>query len=166
MSMNVGREYTALREMTTRELQQKYRDVFGEPTRMHHKQYLIKRILWRMQANEQGDLSERARRQASELANDADLRLYAPSREVESAGAPERTKTFAFPVASDDRLPMPGSVLTRKYKGRLIQVLVRPDGFEYDGIVHRTLSAVAKAATGTHWNGFHFFALGKYRKAE
>jgi hypothetical protein len=68
--------------------------------------------------------------------------------------------------ASDDRLPTPGTVLTREYKGKLIQALVRPDGFEHDGQKYSTLSAIAKKATGTHWNGFHFFRLGKYRKAE
>ena len=46
MALNVGKE------MTVPELQAKYREVFGEPTRQHHKQYLIKRIIWRMQANQ------------------------------------------------------------------------------------------------------------------
>lgn len=36
---------------------------------------------------------------------------------------------------------------------------VRPKGFEYAGEVYRSLSAVAKAVTGKHWNGYHFFKL-------
>jgi hypothetical protein len=54
---------------------------------------------------------------------------------------------------------MPGAVLTREYKGRTIQVTVLPSGFDYDGQVYRSLSAVAKAVTGSHWNGHLFFNL-------
>lgn len=54
---------------------------------------------------------------------------------------------------------MPGTVLARQYKGRTITVTVLEDGFEYAGEVFRTLSAVAKAVTGSHWNGYHFFGL-------
>jgi hypothetical protein len=53
---------------------------------------------------------------------------------------------------------MPGTVLTREYKGKLIQVEVLEDGyFEYEGVKYRSLSAVAKAVTGSHWNGYLFF---------
>ena len=53
-------------------------EVFGESARTSHKVWLIKRIVWRLQSLAEGDLSERARRRAAELANDADLRLYPP----------------------------------------------------------------------------------------
>ena len=52
----------------------------------------------------------------------------------------------------------PGNVITRVYKGRTIAVVVRDDRrFEYDGIFYNSLSAVAKAVTGSHWNGRLFF---------
>ena len=54
---------------------------------------------------------------------------------------------------------MPGTHLTREYKGRLLVVKVLPDGFEFEGEVYGSLSAVAKAVTGSHWNGYHFFRL-------
>jgi len=54
----------------------------------------------------------------------------------------------------------PGAALTRQYKGQTIEVRVLPRGFEYEGEVYRTLSAVARKVTGTHWNGYHFFRLG------
>ncbi len=54
--------------------------------------------------------------------------------------------------------------MTREYKGKVIQVHVVPDGFEYEGERYRTLSAVATAVTGAHWNGYHFFGLGKNGK--
>ncbi len=58
-------------------------------------------------------------------------------------------------------MPPPGSVLTRKYRGKGIVVTVLPKGFEWEGTVYRSLSAVAKAVTGSHWNGRLFFGLGK-----
>ena len=59
---------------------------------------------------------------------------------------------------------MPGAVIIREYKGETIQVKVLPKGFEYEGEIYRTLTAVAKAVTGKHWNGYHFFQLGKNGK--
>ena len=52
---------------------------------------------------------------------------------------------------------MPGAVITREYRGCTIAVTVLDEGFEYEGAVYRSLTAVAKAITGTHWNGYHFF---------
>ena len=56
---------------------------------------------------------------------------------------------------------MPGGVVTGKYRGRDINVRVLPHGLDYEGELHRSLSAVAKAIAGTRWNGYHFFKLGK-----
>ena len=82
MAMNVGKEMAALKRMTVTELRKKHVDIFGEQTRSGHKEYLVKRIAWRIQAQAEGDLSERARRRAEELANDADLRTHAPRRQA------------------------------------------------------------------------------------
>jgi hypothetical protein len=59
----------------------------------------------------------------------------------------------------DNRLPVPGSVISKVYKGDIINVNVLDKGFEYDGKVYRTLSSVAGAITGQHWNGYLFFCL-------
>ena len=77
-STGLREEIEALRHMTVGQLKDKYRDVFGESSRSNHKQFLFRRIAWRMQANAYGGLSERARRRALEIANDADLRIRAP----------------------------------------------------------------------------------------
>ena len=61
------------------------------------------------------------------------------------------------PAPVDHRLPPPGTILTRPYKGQLVQVQVLTDGFAYGGRVYASLSAVAKAITGSHTNGFLFF---------
>jgi hypothetical protein len=107
-----------------------------------------------LQALEEGDLSERARRRAEELANDADLRVTPPR----SRG---KTQINHKPITIrlDKRLPTRDTVITRQYKGRTVQVRVTTDGFEYEGETYKSLSAVAKAVTGAHWNGYHFFDL-------
>ena len=159
MSTNYAKEVADLGRMTVKELCARHREVFGEDTRARNKDWLRKRIAWRIQANASGDLSERARRRADELANDAGLRTTAPKTAPESHVAVTATKAVVFD--HDARLPMPGAILRRPYKGREIVVRVLPWGFEYEGEVYRTLSAVAKAVTGTHWNGYHFFNLRK-----
>ena len=111
MALNVMKEVAAMRKMTVNQLRDKYADVFGEGTRARNKDWLTKRIAWRMQANAEGGLSERARRRAMELANDADLRVTAPK---ENGQAPK-------PAAAviDDRLPPAGNTITRAYKPRI-----------------------------------------------
>ncbi|MBN2294218.1 MAG: DUF2924 domain-containing protein [Pirellulales bacterium] len=159
MILNIGKEVSAMQRMTTRQLKDRYKEVFGETCRSNHKQWLIKRIAWRIQANEEGDLSERARRRAMELANDADLRMKAPIKKKQSLAPEGRKVTGAIPLNHDSRLPMPGTMITREYKGRILQVTVLPVGFEHEGEIYQSLSAVAKAITGSHTSGFLFFRL-------
>lgn len=78
MSLNIEKEVAALEQMTVGQLQDRYVEVFGELVRSRHRQYLIRRIAWRIQANAEGGLSERARQRAEELADDADVRLTPP----------------------------------------------------------------------------------------
>ena len=52
MTMNVGKQIAALKRMTVTELRRKHIEAFGEPTGSGHKDYLVKRIAWRLQAQE------------------------------------------------------------------------------------------------------------------
>ena len=159
MKPHIARQVNALRKMTARELRAKYREVFGEESRSHNRDFLWKRIAWRLQELDEGGISERALRRARELANDANLRIRPPKGAF--AGAAGRTVTGKVPARHDARLPMPGAVLTREYHGETIHVTVLSEGFECNGEVYRSLTAVAQAITGTHWNGHHFFGLRK-----
>jgi hypothetical protein len=85
MDLNVGKELAALNRMSVDALRARYAEVFGEPTNGRHKQWLVKRIIWRMQSLAEGDLTERARRRAAELANDADVRRKAPKSPLAAA---------------------------------------------------------------------------------
>ena len=153
MSLNVSHESAALQRLTTTQLRARYAEVYGEGTAAANRAWLVKRIAYRLQVLAEGDLSERARRRAAELANDADLRLNPPR--VKLAPVPLEPTGVAAPP--DRRLPPPGTVLVRPYKGQHIQVQVLADGFAFSGAVYASLSAVARAVTGTHCNGFHFF---------
>ena len=159
MQLNMEKEIATLRRMTVAQLKERYAEVFGEHTNANNKPWLIKRVAWRMQAVAEGGLSERARQRAAELANDADLRLSPPKAKPTSARA-DCTKAAAVVDKGDKRLPMPGTILTRKYKGSIVQVKVLPQGFEFEGEVFKSLSAAAKAITGQHCNGYAFFRLG------
>ena len=159
MSSNLAAEIAALPRLRVSELRAKFAGVFGEETPSHNKVWLVKRIAWRLQALAEGDLSERARQRAAELIADADLRLSAPRAEhTQPDSGLEKTPTLRMPV--DDRL-RPGTIVTRRYKGRTLQVEVLDHGFACDGQVYRSLSAVAKAVTGSHCSGHFFFGLTK-----
>ena len=158
--MNIDREVAVMHRMTVDQLRTKYSEVFGETTNGRHKDWLIKRIAWRMQANAEGDLTERARKRAMELANDADIRMNPPRSRKLSEGALERTITTPVAIEASREL-LPGIKLQRDYKGQRISVTVLAKGFLYEGECYKSLTAVAKAVTGKHWNGFHFFNLRK-----
>src|SRR5271170_2448632 len=78
MKPNVSQEAAALDQLSMAELRAKFAELFGEATSAGNRTWLVRRILWRLQALAQGDLSERARQRAAELANDADLRVVPP----------------------------------------------------------------------------------------
>jgi hypothetical protein len=156
MPPNLATEIAALPRLRVSELRAKFATVFGEPTPSHNKVWLIKRIAWRLQAQAEGDLSERARKRAAELVAGADLRLSTPPTDATTA---TREQPTTLRVPADDRLPRPGTILTRRYKGRTLQVEVLDHGFAFDGQVYRSLSAVAKAVTGSHCSGHFFFGL-------
>ena len=155
MDMNIVNEVAALQRLSVGQLRQRFAELFGEATAASNRTWLIKRIAWRLQALAEGDLSERARRRAAELARDADLRLNPPQSKTTTTTPPPEPVDMPTPL--DQRLPPPGTILTRPYKGQLVQVQVLTEGFAYGGRVYPSLSAVAKAITGSHCNGFLFF---------
>lgn len=165
MPPDIATDLDGLQHMTTGDLAERYEDLHGQPCRTRHRAYLIRKIAWRIQANAEGDLTERARKRAAELADDAEVRVMAPKTMIcppeVSPVPPTRVASVPASHPSDPRLPSPGSAIVRQYKGKTIRVVVLEagKGFEYDGDRYRTLSAVAKHVTGSHMNGFRFFRL-------
>jgi hypothetical protein len=163
MDAAVCAEIESLRQMKVGALRAKYREVCGEEPRSSNKQLLFRRIAWRLQAKVEGDLSERARRRALEIADDADLRILAPDGFF-AESAPDATRPLERAGAGRDRrLPAPGTLLTRQFENRRIVVKVLENGFEYQSQQYRSLSAIAREITGTRWNGLLFFGLSERR---
>jgi len=156
VQIDIEKELVAMEQLTAGQLADRYAEVFGEPTHSRHRSYLIRKIAWRLQTRAEGDLSERARQRAAELAKDAELRVMPPKPAVERPVSEVVKKT---PITLDPRLPVPGSTLVRKYKGHTCEVVVRSEGFDYQGEHYPSLTAVARKITGSHCNGYRFFRL-------
>src|SRR5437016_8517114 len=82
MNPAVNAAIEQLRGSTVAALKKRDRELFGEESKSSNKQFLFRRIAWRLQANAEGDLSERARRRATEIADDGDVSLRAPKEFV------------------------------------------------------------------------------------
>ncbi|MBN1772904.1 MAG: DUF2924 domain-containing protein, partial [Deltaproteobacteria bacterium] len=134
MSIDIDQEVAAMQRLSIGELREKYERVFGETTTTRHAECLIRRIAWRLQANEQGALTERARQRAIELADEAELRLTAPRT---SAPPPVDGETVTRPVPealrqADDELAV-GAQFERLYKGQKIVVTIAANGVRWKG---------------------------------
>jgi hypothetical protein len=159
----IAREVESLRELSTDQLREKWVEVWNEPCRSRNKVFLLKRIAWKIQANAYGGLSQRALERARELADETLLKIRGAA--TPGPGCPgTKVARHSFHPSDDARLPVPGAILTRIYNGRKIVVTVLDDGFEWDGRKFKSLSAVAKAVTGAHWNGFLFFGIDRKSK--
>lgn len=166
MALNITKEVASMERLSVSALCERYREVFGEDTKARNKQWLIKRIAWKLQANEEGDISERARKLAMEIAQSSDIRTSAPKIRTRPIEATFETATTTITPPADSRLPVAGTVLMKNYKGRSIQVRVLPNSFEYEGEQYKTLTAIARIVTGQkNINGFQFFKLGKAEAA-
>lgn len=164
----VQRQIGRVEDMTVQQLRDRYREVFDEDTRSRNRQYLIKKITWRIQELAEGGLSELARRKIAELSRNAPIRrrllALAPTAETPVATpAPERAPGAspiapATPKERDPRLPPPGTVIRKMYNDIAHDVRLLGDGAEYLRKKYGSLSGVARAITGTNWNGFLFFA--------
>jgi hypothetical protein len=165
MDAAVCAEIESLRQMKVGALRAKYRQVCGEEPRSSNKQLLFRRIAWRLQAKVEGDLSERARRRALEIADDADLRILAPDGFFAESAHGATMPLERAGAGRDRRLPAPGTLLTRQFENRRIVVKVLENGFEYQSQQYRSLSAIAREITGTRWNGLLFFGLSERRNA-
>jgi len=154
--MEIEKEIEALRKMAVPELVARYREVYGKEPRVRNREWLWKRVSWRIQEMKFGGLSHLAKERLEQIIAELDVPLTERQRSI--SGRLKR------PGRSND--PPVGTILTRTWHGREIQVTVVDGGYEYDGVVHKTLTAAAKAITGSHWNGRLFFGLVKRKKSK
>ena len=160
MDKAIMTEVENLRRAGVTSLRKRYRELFQEEARSRHREHLFRKIVWRLQALAEGQLSERARARAREIANDADLRILAPRSFFSVSGEPvEIIPRDQSKKTLDPRLPLVGTILRRSWKGQTILVEVLPKGFRYENRQYPSLSNIAFEITGTRWNGFAFFGL-------
>ena len=153
-----------LRKLTPRELRERYRELFGVESTSRCKQQLVRRISWKLQALAQGDLSERARCRIVEISQDPELRIHLPAVLVPIRRQKPRPRMHRR-KRREANAQTPGSELRREYRGKTIVAKVLDNGFEFEGETYSSLSAVARAATGTRWNGLVFFGVKKWNQS-
>ena len=161
MSKSMLSEIQRLRGMTVGDLQAEWLKLYGEPSRSRNRQFLFRRLAWRVQELALGGLSDRARERIAELAPDSFVRARTPVRgHVAPVPVPDTTPRSR----RDPRLPVPGTVLVREYRGRELRLTVLESGFELDGTVYGSLSEAARSITGSKWNGRLFWGLTKRKR--
>ena len=162
-------QLAALETMNVPALAEKYRELYGEPTRSRNRAYLKKRLAWRIEANFQGDLSQGAIARIQQLGDQLperwQMRLGQPTSEPaaasDAATKPDAALSTATTEPRDPRVPPVGTVVRRVFDGKTHEVTVCVEGFEYEGRKYKTLSAIANQIAGSRWNGFLFFGLKK-----
>lgn len=142
---SISEQIAELREMRVPELVARYEEVHGKPPRIKHREWLWRRIAWRIQKMKFGGLSITAQRRLDELVAELDLPF----------GSVGRTKTARVGPAK----PVLGIMLSRNWRGREVRATAVEGGWEHDGVVYKTLSAAANAITGTHTSGPRFFGV-------
>jgi len=143
---SVLRQLATLQTMTLEQLREKWLDLYGNEPPRYKKQFLIKRLAYRIQELFYGGLSETAKTRLRQIAQDD------PVATVERKVSEERK--------SNENI-LSGTRFVRVWNDRRYEVTARENCFEYDGRVFRSLSAVAREITGTRWNGKVFFGLKK-----
>jgi hypothetical protein len=155
--MNIEMTQSQLQNLSIISLRERFSETLGYPSSSRSRSFLIRKILWGLQAKEHGDISEMARTRALSIADDRDLKARLQDKQTPLRLA---EKVVAIDTTTiDPRIPIPGSVIERFYKGTPVRVLVLENGFEWNGTFFKSLSAIAREVSGTRWNGFGFFRL-------
>jgi hypothetical protein len=147
--MTLAGRIERLDHLSGAELAAEYETITGRSPRYRSVPWLRKRIAFEIQTRLYGGLPSRARAELARLDADLHLPTAAPAAPPPTAPAP-RPRTGH---------PRPGTVLSRDWRGQRITVEVTTDGFVWAGAKYASLSAVAKAITGSKWNGRLFFGL-------
>jgi hypothetical protein len=146
MKQSVLKQVAELPDLDSEQLKERWRALFGSEPPAYNKSYLVKRLAYRIQELAYGGLSEAALAQLREALDQDDTDGNATRMQ-------RRRRKPGMPVV--------GTRLVREWQGNRYEVTVVSGGFEFEGRKYRSLTAVTKAITGTHWNGPGFFGLRK-----
>ena len=136
----------ALKTTSTPDLKAQWRDLFTTEPPPFNRRYLESRLAYRIQELTYGGLKPETIRRLERLGEELD-------------GGDKKKRSLR---ANLDR-PITGTRLLREWQGIEQIVTVTPVGFEWQGRPYKSLSAIARAITGTRWNGWVFFGLKNHR---
>ncbi len=137
-----------LKAMSVNDLKAEWQVLFDAPAPNNSRTFLESRLAYRIQELTYGGPDRETRRMLDLLADEVDGTLTRKSQ------------------IADPRNPVVGTRLIREWDGVAHTVTVLKDGFEWDGRRYKSLSAVARAITGTRWNGYRFFGLRERKRGE
>jgi hypothetical protein len=138
----------ALKAMSVNDLKTEWRMLYGGTAPNNSRAFLEGRLAYRIQELIFGGPDRETRRMLDLLADEV-----------------EGTATTKKQIA-DPRNPVTGTKLIRDWDGVAQTVTVLRDGFDWQGRRYKSLSAVARAITGTRWNGYRFFGLRERKRGE
>ncbi|TAN70557.1 MAG: DUF2924 domain-containing protein [Magnetospirillum sp.] len=146
MTTAILTQVAELPTLPTPRLKAMWRELTGTEPPPYNRTFLVKRLAYRIQELAFGGLSVKAERRLDDLVEELDGKKK--------------------PKAKDMTAPVAGTKLIREWQGVMHEVTALADGFEWQGRRYQSLSAVARAITGTRWNGPLFFGLRKHGKLE
>ena len=145
MPNEISVQIAELSALSTEQLRQRWRELMDSEPPACHREFLVRRLAYRLQEIAYGGIPEETRAQLRSLVREyGDDLLYANSRRQQ---VPRRN------------LPLTGTRLIKDWQGKRYEVIAGPDGYIFAGRRFRSLTAITKEITGTHWNGPAFFGL-------
>ena len=143
MTDTIITKIAALKDTPTADLRSLWTKLFESEPPKQNRRFLESRLAYRIQELEYGGLKPATMERLDALGN-----------ELSGVNAPKRRIRI-------DQHPIAGTKLIREYQGVEHCATVTDIGFEYEGRPYKSLSAIARAITGTRWNGWVFFGLRK-----
>ena len=154
MGAEIAKLIDDLKTLPLSKLIKQYEEVVGKTAIFINHPHLIRQFAYKIQENVYCKMKPEITDKIADL-----ISLYNPINR-----AVIRTQSGKTESGRDVRLPIPGSVITKRYKGKRLEVKILENGFEYEGFIYKNLSAVACAITGSHWNGFIFFGIKQHER--
>jgi hypothetical protein len=154
MTRSVLRQIADLHGLPMPELQARWKELIGTDPPRYNRGFLVRRLAHRIQELTYGGLSDAARAKMDELLDTAGGDTVGSPRDDHRRKQGRR------------ELPIAGTRLIREWNGERHEVTVEQAGFDYRGMRYRSLSSIARAITGTRWNGPSFFGLRTGGKKE
>mgnify|MGYP001596877321 CR=1 FL=1 len=151
MTDSVLQQIAGLKTLDHENLCNLWRTLYGKEPPAYSRPFLISRLSHRIQEIAYGGLSDATKQKMHDVLKSNGFNEVGSSRHGQ-----QKAKQ-----AQKNNMPVVGTKLVRDWNGRRYEVIAVSGGFEYDGRLYRSLSAIAKVITGTHWNGKLFFGCAK-----